>query len=84
MVTFGGGNGVEYNYLNLPAKVTIKKDGSSNKGTIEYLYDATGNKLKKTVYEPGVDTMVTLYQGVPCIRMTLCSSSVMRKGVSGW
>ncbi len=63
IVTFGGGNGVEYNYLNLPSKVTMKKDGSSNKGFIEYVYDAAGNKLKKTVYEPGIDTTVTLYLG---------------------
>jgi RHS repeat-associated protein len=63
LVTFTGGNGVEYNYLNLPAKVTLKKDGSSNKGFIEFVYDAGGRKLKKTVYEPGVDTTVTLYLG---------------------
>ncbi|MBN8863667.1 MAG: hypothetical protein J0H92_09865, partial [Sphingobacteriales bacterium] len=61
MVTYGGNNGIEYNHLNLPQKVTIKKDGSNNKGVIEYTYDAGGTKLKKTVYEPGVDTTVTLY-----------------------
>ncbi|AXY78527.1 hypothetical protein D3H65_05345 [Paraflavitalea soli] len=63
IVTFAGGNGVDYNYLNLPAKVTLKKDGSNNKGYVEYVYDAGGRKLKKTVYEPGVDTIVTLYLG---------------------
>jgi hypothetical protein len=61
IVTYGGANGIEYNYLNLPQKITVKKDASNNKGTIEYTYDAAGNKLKKTVYEPGVDTTVTLY-----------------------
>jgi len=62
MQTYAGANGVEYNYLNLVNKVTIKKDGSSNKGTIEYIYDATGNKLKKIVTE-GSATTTTLYQG---------------------
>jgi RHS repeat-associated protein len=61
IVTYGGANGIEYNYLNLPQKITVKKDASNNKGTIEYTYDAAGNKLRKTVYEPGVDTIVTLY-----------------------
>lgn len=61
IVTSGGANGIEYNHLNLPQKITVKKDASNNKGTIEYTYDAAGNKLKKTVYEPGVDTTVTLY-----------------------
>jgi hypothetical protein len=52
-----------YNYLNQLWRITSKKDGSSNCRYIEYTYDATGNKLRKTVYEPGVDTTVTLYLG---------------------
>jgi hypothetical protein len=52
LVTFAGGNGVEYNYLNLPAKVTLKKNGSSNKGFIEFVYDAGGRKLKKQCMNP--------------------------------
>ena len=63
ILTYGNGNGIEYNHLNLPKKITVKKNGSSNKGYIEYTYDAAGNKLRKTVYEPGVDTTVTLYLG---------------------
>jgi hypothetical protein len=43
----GGGNGIEYNHLNLPTKIYVRKDGSSSKGTIEYVYDAGGAKLKK-------------------------------------
>ncbi|MDH7459631.1 DUF6443 domain-containing protein [Chitinophagaceae bacterium 26-R-25] len=38
-------NGIEYNYLNLPQKVT------TSKGTIEYTYDAAGSKLKKKTKE---------------------------------
>src|ERR1700761_2903228 len=33
-----------YNYLNLPQLITV-----DSKGTIQYLYDATGNKLQKIV-----------------------------------
>ncbi|MBP7558042.1 MAG: hypothetical protein KA821_17330 [Chitinophagaceae bacterium] len=61
IVTYGGGNGIEYNHLNQPQKITVKKDGSNNKGYIEFTYDASGNKLRKTVYEPGIDTTVILY-----------------------
>jgi RHS repeat-associated protein len=62
MVNYTGADGVEYNYLNLVSKVTVKKDGSSNKGTIEYVYDAGGAKLKKIVTEGSVVT-TTLYSG---------------------
>ncbi|RBL88335.1 DUF6443 domain-containing protein [Chitinophaga flava] len=36
--------GITYNHLNLPQTVTIP-----DKGTIRYLYDASGNKLRKEV-----------------------------------
>jgi len=39
-------DGIEYNHLNLPVKVTVT---GSNAGTIDYVYDTTGTKLKKTV-----------------------------------
>ena len=35
---------VAYNYLNLPSQITV-----GSLGTISYLYDASGTKLKKTV-----------------------------------
>ncbi|MET0392151.1 MAG: DUF6443 domain-containing protein, partial [Chitinophagaceae bacterium] len=49
---------IEYNILNLPAKVRVK-----DKGLIEYTYDALGNKLQKTVKETGQPNRTTLYLG---------------------
>jgi RHS repeat-associated protein len=41
---------IEYNYLNLPIKVVINNPTDAvNSGSIEFLYDATGTKLRKTV-----------------------------------
>ncbi|MEM1338968.1 MAG: DUF6443 domain-containing protein [Bacteroidota bacterium] len=37
---------IAYNHLNLPTKITVT---GSNAGTIDYVYDASGAKLKKTV-----------------------------------
>ncbi len=37
---------VEYNQLNLPSRITF-----AGKGRIEYIYDATGVKLEKKVYD---------------------------------
>jgi RHS repeat-associated protein len=48
-VTTGGA--ITYNHMNLPWQVQV--DGG-NKGTITYIYDATGAKLQKIVYEKGV------------------------------
>src|SRR5690606_28719578 len=51
IATASGGEGIQYNHLNLPGIITIKKDASSIKGTITYTYDAAGNKLKKVTLE---------------------------------
>jgi RHS repeat-associated protein len=48
--------GIAYNYMNLPSVVTI-----TAKGSIEYIYDAAGNKLKKIVHETGKTDKTTLY-----------------------
>jgi RHS repeat-associated protein len=48
---------ITYNHLNLPYIITV-----TGKGTITYLYDAVGNKLKKTTVE-GTKTTVTSYIG---------------------
>ena len=39
---------ITYNHLNLPYEIKVKADnGINDKGTIKYIYDATGNKLEK-------------------------------------
>ena len=47
---------IVYNHLNLPQTITI-----SGKGSIDYVYDAAGNKLKKIVHEAGKLDKTTLY-----------------------
>lgn len=47
-------DGISYNYLNLPTEVVI--DNGPDVGTISYIYDATGVKLRKNVLTNGVTT----------------------------
>lgn len=59
-----GISSIEYNYLNLPTKVTV--NGNGNDGTIDYVYSADGVKLKKTISTTGVKTLYAngyLYEG---------------------
>jgi RHS repeat-associated protein len=48
-----GTDGMQYNFLNLPTTITVKKTAAlnDNKGTITYTYDATGSKHKKVTLE---------------------------------
>jgi RHS repeat-associated protein len=58
-------DGIVYNYLNLPQTITVRKDagGANVKGTIEYVYDATGNKLCKKTTEGSTVTKTTYTSG---------------------
>ena len=49
---------IDYNFLNLPQAVTI-----TNKGIIEYLYDAAGEKLQKKVTTATKVTVTTYLDG---------------------
>ena len=43
-------DGIIYNHLNLPWKITVK-NSTGDKGIIKYIYDAAGNKLEKITVE---------------------------------
>jgi RHS repeat-associated protein len=47
---------IAYNYLGLPTSISI-----ANKGWIEYVYDASGAKLKKVIHETNKPDRTTLY-----------------------
>ena len=52
--------GVSYNYLNLPQKLIITDPNTSAlKATVEYIYDAEGNKLQKVTTVSTVTTTTT-------------------------
>jgi len=56
-------DGIIYNHLNLPYQVKVRS-ATGTKGTITYIYDATGNKLKKTTLDSaGSIQTVTTYLG---------------------
>ncbi|WP_370086304.1 RHS repeat-associated core domain-containing protein [Ekhidna sp.] len=56
---------IEYNHLNLPAKVVMSPSGggSGEDNRIEYLYDAAGIKLQQKVYKDGTLEKTTDYVG---------------------
>jgi RHS repeat-associated protein len=58
-------DGIVYNYLNLPQTITVRTGaaGATIKGTIAYVYDAAGNKLKKITTEGTVITTTTYTSG---------------------
>lgn len=60
---------IKYNHLNLPTKIdfSFSETESITQGKIEYVYDATGNKLQKKVSQSGplvnIGQQSTLYAG---------------------
>jgi RHS repeat-associated protein len=69
-------DGIIYNHLNLPWQVKVRS-ATGTKGTITYIYDATGNKLKKTTLDSaaGIQTVTTYigafqYQGRQAVGST--------------
>jgi len=74
IVAANAGAGIIYNHLNLPAQITVQKEGG-NKGTITYIYDAAATKHQKITKELGVSvsfndtsyvsdiTTTTFYEG---------------------
>jgi RHS repeat-associated protein len=59
---------IQYNYLNLPQAITV-----TAKGSIEYLYDAAGNKLQKKTMEGAKTTTTTYIAGCEYLNDTLKS-----------
>jgi RHS repeat-associated protein len=56
-------NGIIYNHLNLPWQVSVRS-ATGTKGTISYIYDAAGTKLKKTTLDSAGNLQtVTTYIG---------------------
>jgi RHS repeat-associated protein len=59
---------IRYNYLDKPVQIDVMAAGGGMAGTIEYLYDAVGTKLQKTVTEASANNgptrkTVTTYIG---------------------
>lgn len=58
-IRVGTGAGVEYNFMDRPQKITIE-----NKSVVEFIYDATGEKLgKKVTYTATGTSKTTWYNG---------------------
>jgi RHS repeat-associated protein len=54
---------IYYNHLNLPYRIRVSNSGGGLKGTIEYTYSASGNKLRKKVTEGAVVTTTDYISG---------------------
>ncbi len=63
-------NGIQYNYLNLPWRIIVaatQAEAGSEKGSVNYVYDAAGNKLSKLTVDKSSNgtpvTTTTTYTG---------------------
>lgn len=55
--------GISYTYLNQPHTIARWRSDGTVRDTIQYTYDASGNKLRKIVKEKGKAVRTTLYLG---------------------
>jgi RHS repeat-associated protein len=56
-----GIDSIAYNHLNLPLVMFFKNDSAGKPRRIEFIYDATGVKLRKTIFVNSVATDTTSY-----------------------
>jgi RHS repeat-associated protein len=56
-----GITGITYNHLNLPQVITFTNNASAQPRRIEFIYDATGVKLRKTIFVNNIATDTTSY-----------------------
>lgn len=66
-------DGITYNYLNLPEQITF----ANNKGTIQYTYDASGNKLQKITTE---NNGTINYNGTTYSNVAITTTTTYMKG----
>jgi RHS repeat-associated protein len=52
---------ITYNHLNLPQVITFTNNASAQPRRIEFIYDATGVKLRKTIFVNNIATDTTSY-----------------------
>jgi RHS repeat-associated protein len=73
-------NGISYNFLSLPQLVTL----NGNKGTVQFIYDADGNKLQKITTENSgsVTYNGTSYTGVAITTTTTYIGEFVYQSVS--
>ena len=76
--TMSTGGAITYNHMNLPVEIKVKDGNSNDKGTVSYVYDATGKKLQKIVYENNVTVTLngSSYQGNVTTTTTYLGGSV--------
>jgi len=73
-------SGIVYNYLNLPQTITF----NNNKGTVNYIYDAAGNKLQKITNEISgtINYNGTSYSGTQITTTTSYMGDFVYQGIS--
>jgi hypothetical protein len=79
---------ITYNHLNLPQVMTFTNNASAQPRRIEFIYDATGVKLRKTIFvnNIAIDTTHYIngieYKGAVLSRFPHTEGSVVRQGTT--